>query len=307
MTELRELARRRDLYAVEYLLLPLALGVTMVATLDASWPAYIAGQLCGAVFFMQAFILTHELGHNSLFESSRLNKALGYVFSFLVFIPFHSWRHIHALHHKWTGWRDRDPTTEKTFADRLSTSQQRLVNVSWAWHLPVFTVGYRFGIYWKAEKLKRHLSEPNYKRCVWEMLLYCALYLATIVVFPTVWLALIPALFLSFVLTDVITLSQHSHIEMRSSNGDDVKPLKHHEQPQYSRSLEFPEFISRYIMLNFNRHEAHHRYPGLPCYRLHEVHEPCENSYAFWPWLKTVKTMKGVDFVFRSSNDRSLF
>jgi omega-6 fatty acid desaturase (delta-12 desaturase) len=306
-TNQQSLVRRSNRSAIKCLVLPFSLAVVTVVTLDGPVTAYLAGQLCGAVFLTQCFILVHELGHKSFFESKSLNRILGYVLSFFVFIPFHNWSQIHTLHHKWTGWRDKDPTTEKTFADRLSSKQEALINFCWTWYVPIFTLGYRFGIYWKAEKLKRHLSDTHYKRSVTEMVLYGALYLTTMGLFPDIWLALCPALYLSFVITDIVTLSQHSHIEMRFSNGEDVRPLVYRDQAQFSRSLVLPALVSRVMLFNFNMHEAHHVYPGVPCYRLHEVDEKYTNSYPLIPWLSTVKSMKGIDFVFRSSAERDGF
>ena len=302
-----QFARRSNAKALLYLIVPTVLGSTLVATLSLSWPLYLLGQLCGAVFFAQAFILLHECGHSSFFETKRLNHLAGYLISSLVFIPFYNWRQIHSLHHKWTGWRDKDPTTEKTFATRLSPRQELLVNVCWRWSIPLFTIGYRFGIYWKAEKLKRHLSESHYRRSLREIYVYLCLYITTIVYFPKVWLALCPALLLSFVITDILSLSQHSHIEMKTAGSDDVRPLKYQEQADYSRSLVVPNVVSRFLFLNFNHHEAHHVYPGIPCYRLHQLQDTYSNSYKLIPWLRRVKSMKGVDFVFRSSAKRDGF
>ena len=299
--------KRSNRSALKYMVLPIALASLMIATLNASWPMYIVGQLCGAIFFAQSFILVHEFGHYSLFESRRVNQIGGYLFSLFVFIPFHNWCQIHGLHHKWTGWRDKDPTTEKTFSDRLSNTQEGLINFCWRWYVPLFTIGYRLGIYWKAEKLKRYLSEDNYQRCIREIYLYSAVYLITMCIFPKVWVGLCPALLLSFVITDILTLSQHSHIEMKSSNGEEVRSLRYRDQAQYSRSLIVPDLIGQFVLLNFNHHEAHHVYPGIPCYKLHELNESYTNSYPILPWLKRVKSIKGVDFIFRSSADRDDF
>ncbi|MCO4793681.1 MAG: fatty acid desaturase [Bacteriovoracaceae bacterium] len=299
--------RKSDISAFKYLVLPFLFCLFMIFTLDESLWTYMLGQVFGAIFFAQAFILLHETGHRSFFKTNSLNTLFGHFFSFLVFIPYYNWLEIHDLHHKWTGWRDKDPTTEKTFADRFSGKQEKIINTCWKYYIPLFTIGYRFGIYWKAEKLKRHLPEKNYKRCLLEMYLYAAFYLITIVLFPKFYLLILPALYISFIITDHISLSQHSHIKMPVSEGKDVEPLKFKDQAQYSRSLIFPKVISEYFLFNFNHHEAHHVYPGLPCYMLDKMNGDYYNSYQVLPWLKRVKSMSGVDFIFRSSSDRKDF
>lgn len=299
--------RKRDTRALGLLVLPLSLLTIMLVTLDQAMPYYLLGQLTGGIFFAQAFILLHEFGHRSLFKTNILNLLLGHFFSFLVFIPYYNWREIHALHHRWTGFRDKDPTTEKTFSDRLSKGQTLLVNGCWKYSIPLFTLGYRLGIYWKAEKLKRHLSPERYARCLRSMIFYAIFYGILFIAFPFFIIALFPALYLSFVICDILSLSQHSHIQMQHSNGREVSPLPYLEQIPYSRSLIFPRWISYYFLLNFNYHEIHHAYPGLPCYYLDQLDIQTPNRYPFLPWLKKVKALDGVTFIFKSSAQREGF
>ena len=297
---------KSDLKAFKLLVIPFLCLCMMILTLNSN--LYILGQIFGAIFFTQSFILLHELGHRSFFKSNSLNSLFGHFFSLMVFIPYHNWLEIHELHHKWTGWRDKDPTTEKTFADRFDSKQERIINFCWKYSIPLFTVGYRLGIYWKAEKLKRHLPHANYKRCLLEMFLYGSFYIVTLILFPRFYALIFPALYMSFMATDILSLSQHSHIEMPvSSSGETVEPLTFKEQVQYSRSLLFPTWFAKYFLFNFNYHEYHHAYPGLPCYNLDKISGDTKNCYQFIPWLLRVKNMSGVDFILKSSRDRDGF
>src|SRR5690606_39075176 len=100
------------------------------------------------------------------------------------------WKSIHELHHKWTGWRDLDPTTEKTFDRGFSPIAKKVVDFCWRFYIPVFSIGYRLGIYWKREKLKRHLSEADYRKCLLSMGLMAFFYLALVILFPKFVLSL---------------------------------------------------------------------------------------------------------------------
>ena len=120
---------------------------------------YGIGQIFLAVFFFQCFILLHECGHLSFFKSKVLNKLTGHLMAFITIIPFQSWVLIHNLHHKWTGYRDKDPTTEGTVAPKFNGVLKSLINVSWLLYIPLFTVGYRLGNYWNVGKLKKHLQD----------------------------------------------------------------------------------------------------------------------------------------------------
>ncbi len=299
--------RPSTLRAVGLLLLPAALLAAMLLTLGRSWPLYLLGQLAGAVFFLQAFILLHEFGHRSFFPNRWANLIGGYFASLLVFIPLPNWASIHELHHRWTGYRDKDPTTEGTFADALKPGQRRLINFCWRFWVPLFTLGYRLGIYWNRGKLKRHLGSRKYRICLAHMLVYLAVYATLIALFPGFFLAILPALLISFSMSDILTLSQHSHVHMPVAGGREVKPLPYAEQVQYSRTLLFPRWIARFVLLNFNYHEAHHAQPGVPCYRL--SHEPFAggNAYPAWRWMRRVKAMPGVDFIFRTDPHREGF
>lgn len=296
--------KKNNLKALELLILPLVLGFFLFWSLNKSFPIYFLGQLGGAIFFAQCFILMHEFGHRSMFKHNKLNTFIGHLFSVFTFIPYYNWREIHDLHHKWTGYRDKDPTTEKTFANRLTPFQKNLINFCWKYYIPLFTLGYRFGIYWKAEKLYRHLSKKVYRKCLVSMFLYLSVYILLIYYYSSEALNLLPAIILSFNITDIMSLSQHSHIEMKYSKGEDVEPLIYRDQIIYTRSLKFPRFLAKYILFNFNYHEAHHAYPGLPCYHLDQVQVDNKNFYSFLPWLKKVKSMPGVDFVFKSDPNR---
>ena len=91
----------------------LAVGGTLLA-LSENTVSYWFGQLFLSFFFLQTFILLHECAHLNFFSSRWLNNLFGHVFGLLSMIPYYTWQHMHNLHHRWTGWRDKDPTTEKT-------------------------------------------------------------------------------------------------------------------------------------------------------------------------------------------------
>jgi omega-6 fatty acid desaturase (delta-12 desaturase) len=58
-------------------------------------------------FLLRTFIVFHDCTHGSFTRSRRLNTWLGVVCGLLVYSPFHSWRHEHAVHHATAGDLDR--------------------------------------------------------------------------------------------------------------------------------------------------------------------------------------------------------
>lgn len=299
--------KKNNTDAFKLLILPVIFSVIFLSTLSSSFPIYLVGQIFGGIFLAQAFILMHEMGHNSFFNSTFLNKTIGFLLSPLTFIPFFNWYKMHDLHHEWTGWRDKDPTTENTFDDQLSESQVKVVNFCWKYYIPIFSLGYRFGIYWKQEKLKRYLSPGDFQKSQLSIYAYCAFYILFFILNFSLFIKLIPAIYISWMITDLVMLSQHAHIKMPLAGSEEVEPLKYLDQGQYTRSIQLPFNIGKYIFFNFNFHEAHHAYPGLPCYFLPRMKVESQNSYKFMPWLKKVKSMNGVDYIFKSSDNRDGF
>lgn len=52
-----------------------------------------------AGFLVRIFIIQHDCGHNSFFESKHVNDIVGITCSIFTFIPYFYWRKSHAIHH----------------------------------------------------------------------------------------------------------------------------------------------------------------------------------------------------------------
>jgi len=57
-------------------------------------------------FVLRIFIIQHDCGHGSFFESRRLNDLVGFLCSAVTLIPYLYWRKQHALHHASNGALD---------------------------------------------------------------------------------------------------------------------------------------------------------------------------------------------------------
>lgn len=287
-----------------YLLSPLlfvAIGLYLSLT-NTFGLVFIFGQISLSLFFFQCFILLHETGHYSYFKSRLLNRLAGHIFATMSFIPFTSWVAIHNLHHKWTGYRDKDPTTEGTVSPKFSVPIKLLVNFCWFFFIPLFTVGYRIGNYWNIKKLKKHLPKRKLPFIYLNMVSLAVIYATVFYSFgPWIVKFLLPAYILSLMISDLFILSQHSHIEIPLSNGKEVKPLRFSEQVKYTRSVALFKYIGRYVYFNFHLHELHHAYPILPGYYLDKTQIKMPNTVKFMHYLIDAKKMKGIDFIFSTS------
>jgi acyl-lipid omega-6 desaturase (Delta-12 desaturase) len=85
----------------------LALSVLMYFALGVSYLLTLVLALPAAGFLVRTYIVFHDCGHGSFMRSRRANAWIGTVCGLLVFTPFQSWRHEHAVHHATAGDLDR--------------------------------------------------------------------------------------------------------------------------------------------------------------------------------------------------------
>ena len=84
-----------------------ALSVTMYLALDVSYLLTLAIAVPTAGFLLRTYILFHDCAHGSFLPSRRANAWLGVALGLVVYAPFGSWRHSHAVHHATAGDLDR--------------------------------------------------------------------------------------------------------------------------------------------------------------------------------------------------------
>ena len=98
----------RSLLGLATSLLPyLALLVLMYLALDISYLLVLALAVPAAGFLVRTFIAFHDCAHGSFLPSKRANAWVGAALGLLLYTPFQSWRHNHAVHHATAGDLDR--------------------------------------------------------------------------------------------------------------------------------------------------------------------------------------------------------
>lgn len=290
----------------------LGIGLTQLGRVftDLPTPALVAFWITGhvtlAFALLQWFVLLHECGHGVLFKSRRLNKVVGHMAGFFCVIPFNGWTAIHAAHHKWTGWQDLDPTTAALVPRELGALERLIMNFCWKFWIPAFSVLYRLTNFWNPGRLTKVVSKPaRRRRLLVNALALLAIYGLLVWLFGVVELVLALGLggVLSLVMLDPIMLSQHSHIPLENSGGQGVKAFKPHQQEVYTRSLRFPDWFSRFILVHFDAHELHHIYPHVPGYRLREIDYAPGNEAHWWRWIRMARRMPAETLLFKNRHD----
>ncbi|MEA2154451.1 MAG: hypothetical protein QOE11_591 [Solirubrobacteraceae bacterium] len=85
--------------------------LALTASMYAAWQVSVLLVLALAVpatgFLVRTFIVFHDCTHGSFLPWRRANVWLGVACGVLVYSPFHSWRHEHAVHHATAGDLDQ--------------------------------------------------------------------------------------------------------------------------------------------------------------------------------------------------------
>jgi omega-6 fatty acid desaturase (delta-12 desaturase) len=84
-----------------------ALSTLMYLSLDMSYLLTLAIAVPAAGFLLRTYILFHDCAHGSFLPSRRATAWLGVGLGLVVYAPFRSWRHSHAVHHATAGDLDR--------------------------------------------------------------------------------------------------------------------------------------------------------------------------------------------------------
>jgi fatty acid desaturase len=282
-------------------------GVALAAR--PSWGLWALGQALLAVAFVQWFVILHECGHDVLFRTRAHHRLVGHVAGFFALIPFESWKRVHARHHRWTGWQDLDPTTAALVPRPLGRVESCIANTAWRWWIPLFSVLYRLSNYWHLPRLWRLFPRRAIRyRLAGNAVALLATYGALVAVIgPGRMLRLVGlALLLSLVLEDPLLLSQHTHMPLDLSRGESVTPYPTLAQEVFTRSLRFPGWVSRAVLLGFDAHELHHMYPFVPGYELRRIDYGTHNEMPWWAWLRAAKRVPGTVFLFQNRRQSGL-
>jgi omega-6 fatty acid desaturase (delta-12 desaturase) len=245
-----------------------AVRVSVVFALVLSIPA--------AGFLIRAFIVFHDCTHGSFLRSRRANNLLGAAIGLLVWMPFRSWQHEHAVHHATSGDLDRRGVGDIT---TLTVAEYRA--------LPLWRrIGYRlfrnplvmFGLGWLIViVLKPRLVMPGTKPRIRNSVLG-----------TNVALAMIVAVFCLTIGWRDYLLVQGPIFLVAGAVGTFLFYVQHQFEDTYwqphadwryeyaalegSSYLKLPRVL-QFFTGNIGFHHVHHLSVGIPNYNLQEAHE----------------------------------
>ncbi len=255
-----------------------------------SLPAWALGQtlLCGLMWSW--FSILHTCGHNSYFKQRKLNHLIGHLASLIVFIPYFPWKYQHQAHHLWTGNNDKDPT-HFYLKNKPHPLKLRFFEACWRLGLPVCSFVHGSNNFWSTESLKlstHNESQLNLYRMSCILLIVAHVALVFLLQWTYLQIFLLPWLFFLFS-SDIILLSQHALLPNLKSYKQRQKPLPVTLQNPHSRTIYIHPLIDRWVLLNFNLHNAHHRQPNLPHYALHKYEFEPAHKVQLHEWISYIR------------------
>jgi fatty acid desaturase len=281
------------------------------ARIGAGWGwtlAWIASELLLGVLLFQWFVLMHGCGHRALFASRALNDVFGHVASLMCLVPYSSWRYVHSQHHRWVGWMDRDPTTAALTRAPPAPGIQRLVNFCWRFWIPIFSLVFGTSIFWNARRVAEVASSPRQRRRTWFSILFVpAVYAVLVVVAGGRLVEVWPlAFFFYLTIADPILLSQHVHLPLLRSEGAPVSSFAFADQDQFTRTLVFPRWVSRWVFLEFTNHAVHHAHPNVAHYDIDRVPFAPSHAIGWSEWLRVAKRVPAIRLLYESTKETGL-
>ena len=290
--------RQSDMQSSLWLLRAICVtGVSVSLSLSTHPLIWLAGQLLYIAALYNWFSLLHDTGHGTFFRSTPLNYLIGFISSMFILLPFEPWRVVHKEHHKWTGYMDLDPTKSSSSPDQLSPAIRKLCDLVWKYWIPFFTPAFAATVFWNP-KLTAKYAENRREQVlqIVSLLVIAVPYLVLTLLFGVQFLKLwLVGLVVALILGDPFLLSQHTYLPWQNSTDsqDVVRTKSHRLQDEFTRQLIFPEWISKYVLMNFDKHVAHHLVPHVPCYYLDQVKVNNATEMHWVDWYVRAKRIPG--------------
>lgn len=246
-----------------------------------------------SLLFVRLFVLMHECGHGSLFQSSIANKWCGFMLGVTCAMPQYVWSKHHAYHHatngNWSKYRGPLDTLSTAEYAAMTIRQQRfyrysrhvvfaplaglfylLINPRYTWAMG--SLKYLFYAAWGKRYCSRYWKT---KKDYWHM---CANNIALMTIWILMCWAIGSALFFSIYLISMA---------IAGSIGLILFTVQHNYQGAYATSSETWEYhrgaiegtsylllpgVLNWITANIGYHHIHHLSATIPNYHLAECH-----------------------------------
>jgi omega-6 fatty acid desaturase (delta-12 desaturase) len=254
----------------------LVLMVAMVLLLPVSWPLALLLVVPAAGFLLRTFIVFHDCTHGSFMRSRRANDVLGTMLGLLVWMPYRSWQHEHAVHHATAGNLDRrgigDITTLTVDEYNALPAWRRFGYRLFRNPIVMFGLGWLLVIVLKPRFVPKG-SKPKVRNSV--LATDAALVvIVTVLCFTIGWREYLLIQGLVFVVTGAVGIFlffvQHQFEDTYWQSQSNWR--YEHAALEGSSYLKLPAVL-RFFTGNIGFHHVHHLSVAIPNYNLQAAHE----------------------------------
>jgi omega-6 fatty acid desaturase (delta-12 desaturase) len=257
-------------YIITLILMYLSLELSYFFTLLLSLPA------CG--FLARIFIIQHDCGHGSFFNSRKANDLWGMLCSIFTFTPYHQWRKSHAIHHARAGNLER-----RGIGDIYTMTVNEYLNLSrWGkikyrlYRNPLFLfviiptilflIIYRFPNF-RQKALKSVYANTYYTTLVLGLLIGIVIWLLGLQAFLLILLPIV-----------VITSSAGAWLFFVQHQFEDAYWANQEEWDYTKAALNGSSYyklpkVLQWFTGNIGFHHIHHLSPRIPNYKLEKCHK----------------------------------
>ncbi|MGL4305217.1 MAG: fatty acid desaturase [Mycobacteriaceae bacterium] len=226
--------------------------------------------------------IAHDCGHGSFSSSRKFNYALGHIALLPLAYPFHSWRHVHNLHHGHTNSLELDtdwrPVPEEVF-QRMSLKDRAIYFSTRTWAVWAGTINYWAESGFRAEYFPKKTMRDDVRKSSRIVLGILVPYL-TALGFKTGVAGIAKYFLVPWVAThawfSITTLMHHS--------SDDIPYLRQEDWTRNASKLLvttdyiYPKVL-HFLTHNISVHTAHHVAPVVPFYNLPEAQKALKFAY----------------------------
>jgi acyl-lipid omega-6 desaturase (Delta-12 desaturase) len=255
--------------------------VASVMAVEAElWLLAAFGVIALAFAGVRLYVLQHDLGHLSLFETKRQNEVWGYLVSPFTMAAYPQMRYNHNMHHAYVGDLDARETTE------IHTMTLREWNEAGFWKrlyyrlyrhpLVLIPVG-SFYTYFIAYRWPKNAGKVGLGAILAHnaalLVYFGALYVlagwaGVLVVALAVWLGGMLGVFLVYL--------QHNFEGTWWDRRPELDPAR--AAIQGGSCLDFGWWFDEAVA-NITKHDIHHLVASIPCYRLRAAHRELEKTH----------------------------
>ena len=287
---------KRSLWQLANSLLPyLGLWYLAYVLLDVSYLATLAVCFVAALFLIRVFIIAHDCGHGSFFNSPRANDLCGSITSVLAFIPYFAWRYDHAIHHAHSGNLDQrgmgDIKTMTVSEFRNASKWQQVWYRLYRNPLVLFGIGplygflisYRFWPKGAIARVKRSVIVNNLAIAGIVALAWLTIGIKAYV------LVMLPIMAIAGSMGVWMFYIQHQYEDVEWEHQED---WTYFNQAIHNASFYKLPRVIQWFTGNIGFHHVHHLDSRIPNYRL----EKCHNDVEFLREVKPITLRESLRF-----------